>query len=103
MTSHRNREKKLKCYDPIVFNTLFRVHTCLVKLLCFTYRLVRIEGLDLERDALERSGGKAVYCSWHQRLFYHPYYLSNIVIGPIVGALFTVVWDLWGAADEEAR
>ena len=77
MTSHRNREKKLKCYDPIVFNTLFRVHTCLVKLLCFTYRLVRIEGLDLERDALERSGGKAVYCSWHQRLFYHPYYLSN--------------------------
>jgi predicted PurR-regulated permease PerM len=28
---------------------------------------------------------------------------AGIVIGPIVGALFTVVWDLWGAADEEAR
>ena len=28
---------------------------------------------------------------------------AGIVIGPIVGALFTVVWDLWGTADEVSR
>jgi lysophospholipid acyltransferase (LPLAT)-like uncharacterized protein len=48
-----------------------------MKLLLSTYRLVRVEGADLEKDALERSGGKAVYCSWHQRLVFHPYYLSK--------------------------
>jgi lysophospholipid acyltransferase (LPLAT)-like uncharacterized protein len=77
MTSRRKRRPKFKWYDPIIFYTLFPVLTFLMKLLLFTYRLVRVEGADLEKDALERSGGKAVYCSWHQRLVFHPYYLSK--------------------------
>jgi predicted PurR-regulated permease PerM len=28
---------------------------------------------------------------------------AGIVVGPIIGALFIVVWDLWGSAFEEAK
>ncbi len=46
-------------------------------MLLSSYRLIRVEGAELEKEALARSGGKAVYCSWHQRLVFHPRYLSK--------------------------
>jgi lysophospholipid acyltransferase (LPLAT)-like uncharacterized protein len=64
-------------YDPLIFYILLPLVTSVIKLLLLSYRLVKIEGTDLEKKALEISGGKAVYCSWHQRLVFHPWYLSK--------------------------
>jgi lysophospholipid acyltransferase (LPLAT)-like uncharacterized protein len=69
--------KTSKWYDPIIFYILFPIITSMLKLLLFSYRLIKVEGIDLEKEALKKSGGKAVYCSWHQRLVFHPWYLSK--------------------------
>ena len=34
-------------------------------------RVVHIEGQDKERQLVEKHGGRAVYCTFHQRMFYH--------------------------------
>ena len=75
--ARKGRPKTSRWYDPIVFNTIFPIFTSIIKLLLCSYRVVRIEGAELEKEAFEKSGGKAVYCSWHQRLAFHPRYLSK--------------------------
>jgi len=77
MAKKSGQKKNSRGYDPIIFYILLPLVTSLLKLLLFSYRLVRVEGADLEKKALEKSGGKAVYCSWHQRLAFHPRYLSK--------------------------
>lgn len=77
MKRKKNLKKTYKWYDPLILYILFPVMTLCMKLLLFSYRLVRIEGAEIEREALEISGGKAVYCSWHQRLVFHPWYLTK--------------------------
>jgi lysophospholipid acyltransferase (LPLAT)-like uncharacterized protein len=72
-----NSKTANRWYDPIIFYILFPVVTSLLKLLLLSYRLIKVEGADLEKKALEKSNGKAVYCSWHQRLVFHPWYLSK--------------------------
>jgi lysophospholipid acyltransferase (LPLAT)-like uncharacterized protein len=77
MARKSNSKTEYRWYDPIIFYILFPLITSLLKLLLLSYRLIRIEGTDLEKKALEISGGKAIYCSWHQRILFHPYYLSK--------------------------
>lgn len=64
-------------YDTIILYILFPVVKLLLRLLLYSYRLIKVEGAQLEKKALEKSGGKAVYCTWHQRLVFHPRYLSK--------------------------
>ena len=73
----KSPSKKSRWHDPIVFYILFPILTLIIRSLLFSYRLVRIEGAELEKETLEKSGGKAVYCTWHQRLVFHPRYLSK--------------------------
>ncbi|MBN1905866.1 MAG: lysophospholipid acyltransferase family protein [Deltaproteobacteria bacterium] len=77
MPKRSNRSISYRWYDPLIFYILFPIVTFLLKLLLSSYRLIRVEGEELEKEALARSGGKAVYCSWHQRLVFHPLYLSK--------------------------
>ena len=77
MVKKGSRKTANRWYDPVIFYILFPIVTSLLKLLLFSYRLVRVEGVELEKEAIEKSGGKAVYSSWHQRLVFHPYYLSK--------------------------
>ena len=49
-----------KWYDPIILYILFPIVTSLLKLLLFSYRLVRVEGANLEKEAIKKSGGKIV-------------------------------------------
>jgi lysophospholipid acyltransferase (LPLAT)-like uncharacterized protein len=77
MTRKGTSKTRYRWYDPIIFYILLPLVTSLLKLLLLSYRLIRIEGADLEKKALEMSNGKAVYCSWHQRLVFHPWYLSK--------------------------
>ncbi len=77
MKGKKNRKKTYKWYDPLIFYILLPILTFFMKLLLFSYRLVKTEGEDIEKEALEKSGGRAIYCSWHQRLAFHPCYLSK--------------------------
>ncbi|NLD37729.1 MAG: lysophospholipid acyltransferase family protein [Desulfatiglans sp.] len=77
MPKRSKRTTSYRWYDPLIFYILFPLITSLLKLLLSSYRLIRVEGTELEKEALARSGGKAVYCSWHQRLAFHPLYLSK--------------------------
>ncbi len=77
MTQKKNPKKMFKWYDPFTLYILFPILTFFMKMLLFSYRLVKVEGADIEEKALEKSGGKAVYCSWHQRLVFHPWYLAK--------------------------
>ncbi len=77
MSKKINRSTPKKWYDPVIFYILLPLITSLLRLLLLSYRLTRVEGAGLEKEALARSGGKAVYCSWHQRLVFHPWYLSK--------------------------
>lgn len=63
-------------YDPIIFYILIPVLAFFMKLLLFSYRLVRVEGIEFEKDAINKSG-KCIYSCWHQRLLYHPYHQSK--------------------------
>ena len=65
-----------KWYDPIIIHIIFPIIIFVIKILLLSYRLIKIEGIDHE-NAVRNSGGKAVYCSWHQRLIFHPRYLSK--------------------------
>lgn len=76
MAKKRSQKPILKWYDPIIFYILFPILILFMKLLLFSYRLVRVEGIELEKEAIKKSG-KGIYCAWHQRLLFHPYYFSK--------------------------
>ena len=65
----------LRKFDPIILPIGPPILAILVRLLMATCRIVRIEGQEKERGALSKSGGGAVYATWHQRMsFFTRYY-----------------------------
>jgi lysophospholipid acyltransferase (LPLAT)-like uncharacterized protein len=68
---------QLRWYDAIFLRVLPPLAVLLVKVWMLSCRVVRIEGIEGEREALERSGGRAVYATWHQRLIYHSRYFGS--------------------------
>ncbi|MFC1888404.1 lysophospholipid acyltransferase family protein [Thermodesulfobacteriota bacterium] len=50
----------------------------IIKLACLTCRVVGVEGEERDRDAVGGHGGRAVYCTWHQRMFYHFHYFGSL-------------------------
>lgn len=57
-------------YDIILLGIIPPLSAFLIKLLMRTCRVVRVEGLERYNDAVSRSGGRALYASWHQRMSY---------------------------------
>ena len=64
-------------YDAIFLRIIPPLSALLIKLLMLSCRVVKIEGLDREEEAISRSGGGAVYATWHQRMSYHFYYFGS--------------------------
>ncbi|MBW1667315.1 MAG: lysophospholipid acyltransferase family protein [Deltaproteobacteria bacterium] len=62
---------QFRWYDPILLRIIPPLAALLIKMLMLSCRVVRTEGLDREKDALFRAGGKALYVTWHQRMSYH--------------------------------
>jgi len=60
----------LRFYDPFLLNTVVPLGAILIKLLMKSCHLVSFKGLSLEKETLKRSGGRAVYATWHQRIPY---------------------------------
>jgi len=50
----------------------------IIKLLCLSCRVVGVEGEERDRETVGGHGGRAVYCTWHQRMFYHFHYFGSL-------------------------
>ena len=59
---------------PILLRILPPLAALLIKLMMLTCRVTRRKGLEAENKALKKSGGKAVYALWHQRMSYNFHY-----------------------------
>ena len=64
-------------YDAILLWVIPPLAALMIKLLMLTCRVVRVEGQDREKEAISRSGGGAVYATWHQRMPYHFHYFGS--------------------------
>ena len=69
--------KKSKWYDPILFWILIPIFSLFVRLLFLSCRVVRLEGIENEKKAIDISGDRVIYASWHQRLLYHAHRLRK--------------------------
>ncbi len=50
----------------------------IVKLFAFSFRLVKVEGQKRASAEVAKHDGRAVYCTWHQRMFYLCNYLGRL-------------------------
>lgn len=64
-------------YDSILLRIVPPVAALAIKLLMLSCRVVKVEGREKEREAIIRSGGGAIYATWHQRLTYHFHYFGT--------------------------
>jgi lysophospholipid acyltransferase (LPLAT)-like uncharacterized protein len=64
-------------FDPILFCVLIPLFSLFVRLLFLSCRVVRLEGAENEKMAVETPAGRIIYASWHQRLFYQVYRLRK--------------------------
>jgi len=63
--------RSLRWFDPIFLRVLPPLAALLIKIHMLSCRVVKVEGLERLEEALERSGGKVIYMSWHQRMSYN--------------------------------
>lgn len=66
--------KKLPRLDAVLLAVLPPLAAMVIKTLLFSCRVVRIEGMERHDEAIRRSGGGAVYATWHQRMSYFFYF-----------------------------
>jgi len=67
----------LRWYDPIFMTILPLVVTLVIKFLLYSCRVIKVEGMEKETEALAQSQGKAVYATWHQRVIFHGRHLAH--------------------------
>jgi len=69
--------RKFGIFDGLLLQIVPPLTALLVKTLMFTCRVVRVKGEKGDREALARSGGAAVYTTWHQRMPYFSHYFRS--------------------------
>lgn len=67
----------LRWYDPVLLRLAPPLTVILIKLLMISCRVISIEGMERAREAVEKSGGGAVYATWHQRMSYHFHHFGS--------------------------
>jgi lysophospholipid acyltransferase (LPLAT)-like uncharacterized protein len=68
---------RYKWFDPILFWALIPFFSLFVRLLFLSCRVVKLEGAQNEEVAVKMPGGRIIYASWHQRLFYQVHRLRK--------------------------
>ncbi len=87
MTSGDNpRQSPLRWYDPILLTTVPPLAGFLVSALMRSCRLTAEFGKKEAQKNLARSGGRAVYVTWHQRMSYHFHYFGNMHLLMMISA-----------------
>ncbi|MCD6297699.1 MAG: hypothetical protein J7M30_11145, partial [Deltaproteobacteria bacterium] len=60
------QKSQFRWYDAIFLRVIPPLVALLIKLLMISCRVTRVEGLEREKDAFVRSGGRIIYATWHQ-------------------------------------
>lgn len=68
-------KNQYRWYDGLTLRTIPPILALVIKMWMVSCRVVTVRGLEKEKAALARSGGGAVYVTWHQRISYHFHYL----------------------------
>jgi hypothetical protein len=69
--------RKFGIFDGLLLQIVPPLTALLVKTLMATCRVVKVKGEKGDREALTRSGGAAVYTTWHQRMPYFSHYFRG--------------------------
>ena len=73
-----SRERNpLRWYDIILLRVIPPLAALLIKALMLSCRVVKVVGMEKVREANSRSGGSAVYATWHQRMPYHFHHFGS--------------------------
>lgn len=75
-----NRDKnrsQLRWYDHILLHLISPLAALLIKALMLTCRVIKVEGEEKAADIIRKTGGGAVYATWHQRMSYHFHYFGS--------------------------
>lgn len=80
MTSARKTDYPLRWYDPVVLAVLPPVLGGVTSALMGSCRVSGKFGQEPVEEALARSGGRAVYATWHQRMSYNFHYFGKMTL-----------------------
>ncbi len=69
--------RRFQSLDGLLLRIVPPLAALLIKLLMMTCRVVKVRGDGGDREALSRSGGGAVYTTWHQRMPYFSHYFRS--------------------------
>jgi lysophospholipid acyltransferase (LPLAT)-like uncharacterized protein len=70
--------QKFTWWEKILLVIVPPLVVAVVKLLDLTYRVSKVEGKVQAEKEVARHEGRAVYCTWHQRMFYLCNYLGRL-------------------------
>ncbi len=71
-----SKSSPLRWYDQILLRIIPPIIALFIKILMVSCRVIKVEAKDKERQAIEKSGGGAIYVTWHQRMAYHFHYFG---------------------------
>jgi len=77
MAKEDTKKNQHNLYGPIISRIIIPFVSLLIRLLYLSCRVVRIEGTENEKNAMDISGGMVIYASWHQRLLYQVHRLTK--------------------------
>jgi len=77
MESGTPRKSQFRWYDPILLAVICPLAALIIKLLMLSCRVIKVEGDEEQREAVERADGRAVYATWHQRMPYHFHFFGS--------------------------
>jgi len=72
-----NEKIPLRRYDPVLLRIIPPMAAFLIKSLMLSCRVVKIEGLERVNEAIDISGGGAVFATWQQRMSYHFHHFGS--------------------------
>jgi lysophospholipid acyltransferase (LPLAT)-like uncharacterized protein len=82
MESKSAPQSPFRWYDPILLRVVPPLVALLFRLLMFSCRVVKVEGIEREREARAQGKGNIIYCTWHQRISFMTYYRRsrNVIV-----------------------
>ncbi len=78
MASAEKIRDRLHWYDPLALAVLPPLASGLISIMLRSCRVAGVLGKKTVDEALAVSGGRAVYATWHQRMFYHFHYFGDM-------------------------
>ena len=86
MSQTGKNHDRLRWYDPVALAVVPPLAGGLVSMMTRSCRVAGVLGEKAVEEALSSSGGRAVYATWHQRMFYHFHYFGKMNLLMMISA-----------------